>query len=121
VVIPPLALSRTSANPRSQLPRSECLGGQQLTRSRARPGRCGDAGSRFWIDIWGYPDLGVYFADCPSAGHDMIAMDYSESGPSGDPRIVHVDQDWGFAVTVLAESFAEFARGLRHAATFDSE
>jgi hypothetical protein len=63
----------------------------------------------------------VYFAACPSAGHDMIAMDYTESGPLGEPRIVHVDQEWDFAVTVLAHSFAEFARGLRRAETFDSE
>lgn len=26
---------------------------------------CGDMGSQFWIDEWGYPAIGVYFADCP--------------------------------------------------------
>src|SRR5215831_18458648 len=31
----------------------------------------GEMGARFWIDEWGYPAIGVYFADCPSAGHDM--------------------------------------------------
>jgi hypothetical protein len=74
---------------------------------------CGPSGSRFWIDEWGYPDLGVYFADCPSAGHDMLAMDYRDCGPEGEPRIVHVDQEWDYAVTVLAISFADFVRGLR--------
>src|SRR5690606_38177146 len=42
-----------------------------------RERRCslaGVAGSRFWIEEWGYPPLGVYFADCPSAGHDMVAL-----------------------------------------------
>ena len=33
---------------------------------------CGAAGSRFWIEQWGYPGIGIYFADCPSAGHDMV-------------------------------------------------
>lgn len=74
----------------------------------------GGLGSRFWIeDGWGYPDLGVYFADCPSAGHDLIAMDYREVGPEGEPRIVHVDQGDDYAVTVLAPNFAAFVRGLR--------
>jgi hypothetical protein len=38
-------------------------------------------GSRFWIEVWGYPELGVYFGDCPSAGHDMIAMTTAMSAP----------------------------------------
>jgi hypothetical protein len=73
----------------------------------------GSAGSRFWIEEWGYPALGVYFADCPSAGHDMIAMDYRECGPGGEPSIVHVDQERNYGVTFLAPSFARFVRGLR--------
>ena len=43
----------------------------------------------------------------------MIAMDYRDVGPDGEPRIVHVDQEWDYAVTVLASGFAEFVRGLR--------
>lgn len=74
---------------------------------------CGETGSRFWIEEWGYPDIGVYFADCPSAGHDMIAMDYRFVGASGEPQIVHVDQEWDYAVTVVAPTFAEFVRALR--------
>ena len=53
---------------------------------------CGDAGSRFWIEEWGYPDFGVYICDCPSAGHDMILLDYRKCGNSGEPEVVHVDQ-----------------------------
>lgn len=48
---------------------------------------CGQAGSRFWISEWQYPRLGVYFADCPSAGHDMIALDYRDCGPEGEPAL----------------------------------
>jgi len=80
---------------------------------------CGESGSRFWIEEWGYPDLGVYFADCPSAGHDMIAMDYRTVGTNGEPQIVHVDQEWDYAVTVLAPSFAEFVRALRDEESFN--
>ena len=80
---------------------------------------CGETGSRFWIEVWGYPDLGVYFGDCPSAGHDMIAMDYRDVGPAGEPRIVHVDQERDYGVTVLAPSFAEFVRGLRAEGDFE--
>ena len=82
---------------------------------------CGTAGSRFWIEEWGYPDLGVYFVDCPSAGHDMIAMDYRGVGPDGEPRIVHVDQERDYSVTVLAASFAEFVRGLRDEEIFETD
>ena len=34
---------------------------------------CGQLGSRFMIEEWGYPDIGVAICDCPSAGHDMIS------------------------------------------------
>jgi len=82
---------------------------------------CGTAGNPFWAREWGYPDLGVYFADCPSAGHDMVAMDYRLCGPSGEPRIVHVDQEWEYSITVLASSFTEFVKGLRSAEDFDTD
>ena len=73
----------------------------------------GEAGQELWVEDWGYPLLGVYVADCPSAGHDMIALDYRACGPEGEPSVVHVDQDNDFAVTPLAPTFADFVRGLR--------
>lgn len=76
---------------------------------------CGDAGSAFWPLEWGYPDIGVYFADCPSAGHDMIALDYRTGG---EPQVVHVDQERDFAITVLAPSFATFIDGLQPESAF---
>jgi hypothetical protein len=81
----------------------------------------GDAGSRFWIDEWGYPAIGVYFADCPSAGHDMIAFDYHGCGPDGEPRVVHVDQEDDYRVTVLAPDFVSFVRALRPEEDYDVE
>jgi hypothetical protein len=70
---------------------------------------CGEVGSAFWVSEWGYPDIGVYFADCPSGGHDMIALDYRDGG---EPCVVHVDQEWDYRITVLAPDFASFIGGL---------
>jgi hypothetical protein len=64
------------------------------------------------IDEWGYPPIGIYFADCPSGGHDMLCLDYSQCGPEGEPRVVHVDQEREYKLTALADSFAQFIWGL---------
>jgi SUKH superfamily protein len=77
------------------------------------------AGSGFWIGEWGYPAIGVYFADCPSAGHDMIAFDYRTCGPDGEPQVVHVDQEVDYRITVLAPDFGSFVRALRPEADYD--
>jgi hypothetical protein len=73
---------------------------------------CGSNGQRLWLEEWGYPRLGVYFADTPSAGHDMFALDYRACGSDGEPSVVHVDQEVGYAVTQLAPNFQEFIAGL---------
>jgi hypothetical protein len=74
---------------------------------------CGPFGSRFWVDEWEYPPIGVYFANTPTAGHDMVALDYRECGPEGEPRVVHVAQGDEFEITFVAEDFASFIRGLQ--------
>lgn len=81
----------------------------------------GEFGSKFWISEWGYPDIGIYFADCPSAGHDMLCMDYSTCGLRGEPRIVHVDQECDYRITLVAPSFSAFIRGLELDSVFESE
>ncbi|MEQ4210168.1 SMI1/KNR4 family protein [Actinopolymorpha sp. B9G3] len=73
---------------------------------------CGSNGQRLWLEEWGYPAIGVYFADTPSAGHDMIALDYRTCRATGDPCVVHVDQELGYAVTQLADTFQDFIAGL---------
>ena len=73
---------------------------------------CGGLGSRFMIDEWEYPDIGVAVCNCPSAGHDMIFLDYRECGPQGEPKVVHIDQEYDYEITPLADSFEDFIRGL---------
>jgi hypothetical protein len=70
---------------------------------------CGEHGSRLWVDEWGYPEIGVYFAECPSAGHDMFALDYRGGG---EPAVVHVDQEVDYRITPIAPSFSSFLDGL---------
>jgi hypothetical protein len=79
----------------------------------------GSFGSRFWIKEWGYPPIGVYFADCPSAGHDMVGLDYRACGPKGEPQVVHVDQEWDCQIVLVAESFEAFIRGLQDESAFE--
>jgi hypothetical protein len=79
---------------------------------------CGSLGSQFMIEEWGYPPIGIYFADCPSAGHDMLCLDYTACGPKGEPRVVHVDQESDYAVTHVADDFESFVRGLEAEGAF---
>lgn len=73
---------------------------------------CGSTGSRFMIDEWQYPDIGIAVCDCPSAGHDMIFLDYRECGPKGEPKVVHIDNEIDNKITFLADNFEAFIRGL---------
>ena len=73
---------------------------------------CGKLGSRFMMEEWGYPDIGIAICDCPSAGHDMVFLDYRECGPQGEPKVVHIDQEDDYYITHLADSFEAFIRGL---------
>jgi hypothetical protein len=81
---------------------------------------CGDFGSQFWVDEWDYPPIGIYFADCPSAGHDMLCLDYRFCGPHGEPTVVHVDQELDFRITLVAADFEAFIRGLEGDEAFDA-
>ncbi|RUS66542.1 hypothetical protein CUZ56_01822 [Saezia sanguinis] len=79
----------------------------------------GTFGSQFHIDEWGYPPIGIAICDCPSAGHDLVFLDYRQSGPQGEPEVVHVDQEGNYRITWLAPDFASFIRGLVNQEVFD--
>ena len=81
---------------------------------------CGDLGSQFMIDEWGYPDTGVFICNCPSAGHDMIMLDYSNCGKDGEPEVVHIDQEYDYRKTYLAKDFESFIRGLVSSDIYDT-
>ena len=81
---------------------------------------CGAFGSQFMISDWGYPDIGVCICDCPSAGHDLVMLDYSECGKDGEPRVVHVDQEADYRITFLAQNFEMFIRGLVDPTIYDT-
>ena len=81
---------------------------------------CGELGTQFMIDEWGYPDKGIYICDCPSGGHDMVMLDYSNCGPEGEPEVVHIDQEFDYRKTFLAEDFVSFVSGLVSEKTFYS-
>ena len=82
---------------------------------------CGKMGSQFWINKWEYPAIGIYFCDCPSAGHDMLCLDYRKCGPEGEPRVVHVDQELDYKISVVAKNFETFIRGLEGDDAFDHD
>ncbi len=71
---------------------------------------CGELGSQFMIDEWGYPEIGVCICDCPSAGHDMVMLDYRKCGKNGEPEVVHVDQEADYTITFLAKDFETFIK-----------
>jgi hypothetical protein len=73
------------------------------------------------IEEWGYPPIGIYFADCPSAGHDMICLDYRECGIEGEPQVVHVDQEFDYKITFVAPNFESFVRGLENKDAFEDD
>lgn len=80
---------------------------------------CGDQGSQFMLDEWGYPAIGVVVGDCPSAGHDVVMLDYRACGPTGEPAVVHVDQEDDYRITPLASDFETFVRGLLPESAFE--
>lgn len=79
----------------------------------------GDFGSRFWMEEWGYPDIGIAICDCPSAGHDMIFLDYRVHGTMEEPAVVHIDQEFEYKITFLAKDFESFVRNLEEEAWED--
>ena len=73
---------------------------------------CGEFGSKFWIEKWKYPNIGIAICGTSSGGHDMIFLDYSDCGQEGEPCVVHINQEGGYEITYLADNFKDFIDGL---------
>lgn len=73
---------------------------------------CGLLGSEFWIKRWGYPPIGVYFAESYAAGYEMVCLDYRECGRTGEPPVVLIDREKDYKIVFVAKSFEAFIRGL---------
>ena len=72
----------------------------------------GQFGNEFWISKWKSPPIGIVVADTISGGHDMIFLDYRECGPTGEPKVVRVDQEGDYSITLLADNFGDFIKNL---------
>ncbi len=68
-------------------------------------------GSRYLIEEWGYPNIGVVFAVCPSGGHDTVMLDYSRTAGDGEPTVAYIDEDR--MPRTIATGFGDFLSGLR--------
>jgi hypothetical protein len=79
-------------------------------------------GSRYMIEEWEYPDVGVVIGETPSGGHDTVMLDYSECGPMGEPRVIHVETEVDEPeVLVIAANFQTFIDGLVDCDQFEAE
>ncbi len=73
-------------------------------------GRWGvDVMSRYLVEEWEYPP-GIVVCMLPSGGHDTVMLDYSESGPRGEPAVVYVGEDR--VPRRIAADFQSFLDGL---------
>jgi hypothetical protein len=77
--------------------------------------------TEFWVNECNYPPIGVYFANCPDQGHQMLALDYRECGPDGEPAVVLVDEIEDYQIVPLAPDFATFIRGLKPEGHFSTD
>jgi hypothetical protein len=64
---------------------------------------------------------GIYFADCPSAEHHMICLNYRACRIEAEPQVVHVDQGFDCKITFVAANFESFKRGLEDEDTFEDD
>ena len=69
-----------------------------------------DAQSADLIEEWDYPQVGVVLGVTAMAGPDTVMLDYSASGPEGEPAVVYVGEDR--VPQRVADSFGEFMEGL---------
>ena len=72
---------------------------------------CGKRGSRYMIENYNYPEIGVVICDCPSVG-DAVMLDYRPAGNDGEPEVIYVDRESNNKIIKLADNFEAFIQGL---------
>ena len=82
---------------------------------------CGSMGQKLWLEEWGYPPIGVYFANDPTAGHAMFVLDYRQCGPhfpiqAGHARLADgLEQGAQHAAHARPAGYLQRAQGKRRA------
>lgn len=51
----------------------------------------------------------------------MIFLDYRKCGPTGEPSVVHVDQENDYKITFVAKDFESFIKGLTNGEIYESD
>ncbi|MDI6103794.1 hypothetical protein QLQ12_34790 [Actinoplanes sp. NEAU-A12] len=51
----------------------------------------------------------------------MIAFDYRDYGPDGEPRVVHIDQKADYRITVPAPDVVSLVQALRPDSDYDDD
>lgn len=73
---------------------------------------CGEYGSKYMMEEWEYPEIGIIICLTPTSGHTFVMLDYSKCGSDGEPEVVFVDEERDYKTTVIAKNFETFIRGL---------
>lgn len=74
---------------------------------------CGQFGTNYMVQSWGYPKLGPAIAGCVDLGHSLVFLDYSQHDERVEPQVLLVEKEQDFKRTVLAPTFADFIAQLK--------
>jgi hypothetical protein len=81
----------------------------------------GKYGSRYMIEDWDYPNIGIMICSCFPGGHDAIFLDYRQKDE--EPRVTHIDLETGGEpeIRIIAKNFKIFIEGLTNGEKIDVE
>ena len=78
-------------------------------------------GYAYFVEDGAPPLDGIFFADCPSAGHDALVLNYGDLNSDGEPSVAHVELEGEVAILRIADSFEAFLQALESWEAFESE
>lgn len=70
--------------------------------------------SAYLIGEWEYPDVGLVVGYTPSGGHEILLLDYTDSGPQGEPAVLYAEEndEGGWDAHRVAPTFSDFVAAL---------